>query len=95
MKFITEFINRFKLKTPAFFQVIQWLSIATAVVAGIPALIGQFQTDLHITLPPLLVALSSKVVAWSAIVAWVIAKLPVSSPHSNSVQMKLPYTESK
>lgn len=93
MKFITEFFNRFSLKTPAFFQVIQWVSIVTAAIAGIPALIGQFQQELGIVLPAFLVAISSKVVAWGAIVAWVIAKLPVKNPQLPAVAQQLPFTD--
>ena len=94
-KFITEFFNRFGLKTPPFFQVIQWLSILTATIAGIPALLSQFQTELGITIPAIITALASKAVAWSAIAAWIIAKLPVKCPDSPAVSQQLPFTETK
>ena len=97
MKWIKEFFNRFSLKTGSFFQVIQKLSILCAICAGIPALLVEFQTDLGIAVPAFIAAISSKVVAWSAIVAWIIAKLPVKSDtlqHPATIQ-KLPFTDKK
>ena len=93
MKFITEFFNRFSLKTPPFFQMIQKISIITTIIAGIPALIGQFQTDLNIVLPAFITSIALKVVAWSGMVAWVVAKLPVSNPTSPVVSQQLPFTD--
>lgn len=101
MKFIKEFFNRFTLKSPSFFRVIQWLSVATAAITGLPALIAQFQSELGIILPSWVKDISDKAVAISAIVAWVIAKLPVSNPDatklkaSGEVKPMLPFTKTK
>ena len=98
MKFITEIFNRFRMKSPSFFRVIQWLSVATAAITGLPALIAQFQTELGITLPDWIITFSDKAVAIAAIVAWVIAKLPVDNPNktkltSDGVKPLLPFTK--
>lgn len=97
MKFITEFLNRFSLKSPAFFQVIQTLSIVAAAIAGIPALIAQFQSDLGISVPGWMIDYSNKAVVIAAAVAWIIAKLPVKSPEINKISTlrKLPFSEKK
>lgn len=98
MKFIKEIFARLGMKSPSFFRVIQWLSIATATVTGLPALLAQFQNELGITIPDWIKHISDKAVAISAIVAWIVAKLPVSNPDqtvlksSGSVAPKLPFT---
>jgi hypothetical protein len=79
MKFLEELITRITSKSPAFFVIIQKLSVITVIVAGIPALIAKFQSDLGISLPPWILATASKAVAISAIVAWIIAKLPLKT----------------
>lgn len=96
-KFFSEFLNRFKLKTPSFFQVIQTASIICGTIAGVPALLAQFQSELHIALPGWVLIISSRTVAISAAVAWVIAKLPVTLPvtkmEKEVLEQKLPFTE--
>lgn len=98
MTFIKEIFSRLGMKSPSFFRVIQWLSIATASITGLPALLSQFQTQLGITIPVWVTHISDKAVAISAIVAWIIAKLPVSNPNetvlkqSGEVVPKLPFT---
>lgn len=100
MKFITEIINRIGMKSPSFFRIMQWISIAVAAISGLPALIAQFQNDLGVTLPDWMLSISSKLVAISAIVAWVMAKLPVSNAEAvkeksnGEVVPKLPFTKS-
>lgn len=85
-KFIEEIWNRiFHMKSPSFFVVIQWASGITAAIAGIPALIAQFQNDLHIALPVWMIDYSNKIVVIGAIVAWVIAKLPVEQPNATKI----------
>ena len=79
MKFLIELWTRITSKSPAFFVIIQQLSAATVFVAGVPALLAKFQSDLGLTLPPWVLVTSSKVVAIAAIIAWVIAKLPVKT----------------
>ena len=91
MKFITETFNRLFKSSPSYFQVIQWLSIAIAALSGLPALISKFQTDLGIVLPDWVSAVSSKALTISAIVAWVIAKLPVATVQDS----KMPFTAKK
>lgn len=98
-KFITEIANRLGMKSPSFFQIIQWLSIATAAITGLPALIAQFQTELGIHLPVWMIDFSNKVVAIAAVVAWIIAKLPVEQPNATKinkdgeVKPMLPFTK--
>lgn len=100
MKFITEIINRIGMKSPSFFRIMQWISIAVAAISGLPALIAQFQNDLGVTLPDWMLTISSKLVAISAIVAWIMAKLPVSNAEAvkekpnGEVVPKLPFTKS-
>lgn len=94
MKWITEVFNRFALKTPKFFQVWQWIGIAAAAVAGLPALLVEFQTNLGITLPVWVVTISDKAVWLSGIIIWVMAKLPVKNPEQvTKTTDKLPYSE--
>lgn len=100
MKFITEIFNRLRMKSPSFFRVIQWLSVVTAAITGLPALIAQFQTELGITLPDWVITFSDKAVVIAAIVAWIIAKLPVDEPNKiklteTGVKPMLPFTKSK
>lgn len=97
MKFLTEFFNRFSLKSPAFFQVIQWLSIAAAAIAGIPAMISQFESDLGLHVPVWMTDFSNKAVVIASVVAWIIAKLPVKTTETFKVTTvrKLPFTEQK
>ena len=96
-KFIEEFYNRFALKSPAFFQVIQWVSIVTAAVSGLPALLAQFQNDLGIIVPKWLTDFSNKIVFYSAIVAWIMAKLPVETSETAkpTTVNKMPFTSKK
>lgn len=100
MKFIKEVFARLGMKSPSFFRVIQWLSIATAFVTGLPALLAQFQNELGITIPDWIKHISDRAVAISAIVAWVIAKLPVSDPDATKLKSngdvvnKLTFTKS-
>lgn len=91
MKFLKETFNRLFKSSPSYFQVIQWLSIAVAFISGIPALITQFQTDLGIMLPDWVHAVSSKALTISAVVAWVIAKLPVKTVQDST----MPFTAKK
>lgn len=98
MKFIKEIFARLGMKSPSFFRVIQWLSVATAAITGLPALLSQFQNELGIAIPEWVTHISDKAVAISAIVAWIIAKLPVSDPDAvvlktnGDVKPKLPFT---
>lgn len=98
-KFLEEIWNRiFHMKSPSFFIVIQWASGITAGISGIPALIAQFQNDLHIALPVWMIDYSNKMVVIGAIVAWVIAKLPVSNDNATTlkdgvVKPMLPFTK--
>lgn len=91
MKFITETFNRLFKTSPSYFQVIQWISVAIAFISGIPLLITQFQSELHIILPDWIHDLSSKVVLYSSVVAWFISKLPVATVQDS----KMPFTAKK
>ena len=46
MKFFKEIFARFRMESPSFFKIIQLLSVLTAAITGLPALIAEFQTQL-------------------------------------------------
>lgn len=79
MKFLQELWTRITSKSPAFFVIIQKISVITLFIAGLPALIAKFQSDLGVSLPPWVLTTASKAVAISAMIAWVIAKLPLNT----------------
>ena len=95
MKFIKEFFNRFGLKTPPFFQVLQKIAIIAGIIASLPILVTQFQTELGIILPLWVNAIASKAALISAAVLWIVAKLPVQKPDSPVNAPNLPFTEAK
>ena len=97
MKFLTELFNRFSLKSPAFFQVIQKIAIIAGVLSGLPLIIVQFESELGVQVPELIEKLASKAALISAIVLWVVAKLPIKPTELIIAKQdnKLPFTEAK
>jgi hypothetical protein len=77
-KFLIELVKRFSAETPWFFKVIRNLSIALAIVAGLPNLLS-FLTIAGIELPQAVFVFSNKVVAISSLVAAFIAQLTATS----------------
>ena len=77
-KFLIELVKRFSAETPWFFKVIRNLSIATAVIAGLPQFLS-FLTIAGVELPEIVFVFSNKVVAVSSLVAAFIAQLTVTA----------------
>ena len=77
-KFLIELVKRFSAETPWFFKVVRNLSIALAVVAGLPNLLS-FLTLAGIELPEVVFVFANKVVAISSLVAAFIAQLTATS----------------
>ncbi len=74
MNFLNELIIRLFSDKPWFFKVLQLLSVATAVVTGLP----QFLVDSGIALPAAWEAISSQVVSVAAMVAAFVSQLTVT-----------------
>lgn len=85
-KFLIELIKRFSAETPWFFTVIRNLSIATAVIAGLPEFLS-FLTIAGINLPEVVFLFSNKVVAISSLVAAFIAQLTVTSQQKEALNI--------
>lgn len=77
-KFLIELVKRFSAETPWFFKVVRNLSIALAVIAGLPNLLS-FLTISGVELPQVVFAFSNKVVAISSLVAAFVAQLTATS----------------
>lgn len=84
--FIKETWHRIGLPSPSFFQVIQWISLAVAFVTGLPSLLLQYQSELGITFPSWVFALSDRTVAWAALIGLIVAKLPVKNPDATKIK---------
>lgn len=93
VKYVAELISRLFSKTPAFFKVIQVVSVLVTIVTGLPTILE----SVGITLPAPFSSLESKVVAIAGLVSLFISSLPVSTPVATSGQAvassaALPYT---
>lgn len=79
--FIVELIKRFTADTPWFFQVIRYLSIAIAIIVGLPGVIDYLcvEVDLCIVLPESWSAIYSKVASIAALVSAFIAQLTATT----------------
>lgn len=105
MDFIVELMKRFALKSPKFFQVLQIIAIIATLATGVPEFVDLLNsiTGLHINLPDFWESIQSKTVAISALVMWLMAKLPVTnqqqpitgSGKTVSPWKALPYTDKK
>lgn len=88
--FLREFINRLGGKSPKFFVIIKWLGIACAVITGLPGFLVQVGIDL----PPDVLVLQDKVVAWAASIGAFIASLTVANATTITNETNaLPFTE--
>lgn len=74
--YIIEFFKRLGAKTPTFFKVLNYLSIATVIVTGLPGVLE----ELGITLPAWAEVLQSKAAAIAAIISTILTKLPTETP---------------
>ena len=86
--FIKEFILRFSKKSPTFFKIISGLSMAVALVSGLP---GLFQ-ELNIALPSWAEIFQNKIVAWASTIAFLISKLTVDKERLDVPKDVLPFT---
>ena len=99
MAWLIEFIKRFSLKSPRFFQVFQTIGLIAGLITGIPLFLEQLQgLGINIPLPEVWVRVQSKVIAAAAGVMWLMAKLPVNQPPTDNGQPvpkkeALPFTE--
>lgn len=93
-KYLIETWNRLKLKTGGYFQVIQFITAATATVVGLPFIFVQFEETAHFVAPEWIHELSNKAAFYAALVGWFIAKLPVKNIEAPHIQEKLPFTKS-
>lgn len=74
MKFINELLLRLFSEKPWFFQVVQVLSVVTALITGLPVWLAES----GVVLPEAWQAVSSQVVSVAAAVAAFIAQLTVT-----------------
>lgn len=77
LSFLTELVVRFRAKSPLFFKIIQWVSIAVTLVTGLPVFLTYLGVE---NLPEWFTALQSKAAGIAAIVATFLAGLPVDTP---------------
>jgi hypothetical protein len=97
---IVEFLKRFALKSPAFYQVLQTIGLIAMLITGIPAFIEWLNADfgVNVTLPDFWLAIESKVIAWCGFITWIISKTPVDNREELTrveKREKLPYTSKK
>jgi hypothetical protein len=85
-KFLIELVKRFSAETPWFFKVIRNLSIATALIAGLPQFL-LFLTNSGVELPDAVFVFSNKVVAVSSLVAAFIAQLTVTKKEKDELNI--------
>ena len=74
--FILELIRRWGAKQPWFFQAIQWVSIAVALILGLPEYLQE--TGL-IDQIPFIEPIVNKAVLWAGMIGALVAKLTVTS----------------
>lgn len=96
--FLEELFNRFALKSPKFFQILQKVGIVLLAITGIPEALLILKTsvgiDLWTYLPEAVQWFASKTIALAGILLWVLAKLPVqNSTTVMNTSNKLPFTE--
>lgn len=99
-KFIVEFVQRLRAKSPTFFKVIQYVSIAVTLFAGLP----EFLEFVGVTnLPEWATILQSKVGGYVGFVSLILASLPVeenppvieeATPAEAQKVVSLPFTDS-
>jgi hypothetical protein len=97
--FLVELYKRMSLKSPRFFQILQAIGMAAALITGIPLFIQQVEmfTGLHIALPDVVNHWVTRVIFWCGVMVKIMAKLPVHQPptdHGEPVTKKeaLPFT---
>ncbi len=72
-QFLKEIVVRLRAKSPVFFKILQYISLATTLIPGIP----MFLTYVGVTLPDFLVAIQDKAIVIAGIVATFLTGLPV------------------
>jgi hypothetical protein len=77
LSFLTELVVRLRSKSPLFFKILQWISIAVTLITGLP----EFLTWAGVqNLPDWFTLLQSKVASIAALVGLFLAGLPVDQP---------------
>lgn len=84
MNFLNELLLRLFSSKPWFFKVVQIISIATALITGLP----EWLADSGVILPDAWAAISSKVVSIAATVAAFVAQLTVTSDFKKTEGLK-------
>lgn len=72
--FLGQIIKRFVAPSPTFFKVVKYISVAVALITGLPA----FLQENGIVLPEAIEVISSKVIMWAGVVSALIAQLTVN-----------------
>lgn len=72
-EFIGQIIKRFVAPSPTFFKVVKYVSVAIALITGLPA----FLQENGIDLPEAIDVIASKVIMWAGVVAALVAQLTV------------------
>lgn len=84
MNFLNEILLRLFSSKPWFFKVVQGISIATALITGLP----EWLSSSGVILPEAWMAISSKVVSIAAAVAAFVAQLTVTSDYKAKEGLK-------
>ena len=98
LAFLKELVTRYKQKSPKFFQIIQWISAAVALIAGLPEALDFIFTYFNLgEIPEWLASLENKVVAIAALVGVFLSGLPVDQSKLTKVDEVevLPFTTSQ
>ena len=91
LKFLQEFFQRLRKKSPTFFKIISNISAAIALLSGLP---GLFQ-ELHISLPGWAEIFQNRLVAIASTAAFLISKLTVDKEELKDPKSTIPFTIKK
>lgn len=72
-QFLKEIVVRLRSKSPLFFKILQYISLATTLIPGIP----MFLTYIGVTLPDFLIVIQDKAIVIAGLVATFLTGLPV------------------
>jgi hypothetical protein len=84
MNFLNELIVRLFANTPWFFRVLQILSVATALITGLP----EWLANSGVNMPEAWQAISNEVVSYAAMVAAFVAQLTTTSAVKKDANLK-------
>ena len=98
INFLTETWHRIFGTSPSYFAVVQKISVIVAALSGLPLLLQQLHTETGFNVPAFMTNFANKAFLIGSVVAFVIARLPVSNPNAikidrfGDVTKKLPFT---